>query len=636
MSAIAGILNFNNAPLAPGLIEGITAVMAHQGPDAIQHWRSRSVALGHCMLRTTPESINESQPLTNEDESLVLVIDGRLDNRGELQHELRLRGWPLRTSTDAELVLRAYQVWGQDSPQHLLGDFAYAVWDSRNQIVFCARDHFGARPFYYVKQPGSVAFASSDDALTRLPGVSKEPNEERIADMLAPGIMTVNPPRSWLRDVWALYPGESITFSADGNVRTTTYWQPEPGDEDAYASDEECEEAFLAVFREAVQCRLRSISEPAAMMSGGMDSASISAMVHRLLPGMPDKQFHTYSAISDQPDTCVESRCIQSLTKGPGVHAHFLSIPSLRGVLGMDDLIDTVWSSPHPVDNSIPLPAMMCRAAARGGHRVLLHGVSGDLTLDTPDRYPAHLMRSGQWRQAWYECRAASRNNTYLRGQAAFPLLLRNAWTAHAPAELKTYVRRLRLVGRDILPAASAIHPDFAKQVGWIERVRAQRNEPVPALPDARRSLARSVFRHPGLVTGLAGFGRVGARYGVETRDPWADRRVVEFFLRLPLHYKVRHGWTKYLVRTAFAPDLSPQVRWRAGKEHLGWDLICRLMDETHDFIVNTLEQGMGPLSKFADPAIVRACLKNYAHRKLDADRDLIYDLTSLTLWLQR
>ena len=114
MSGIAGIIHFDGQPVAPGLVESMTQSMHYRGPDGINHWRRGSVALGQCMLRTTPESLEETQPLTNEDESLVLVMDGRVDNWEELRRELLGKGAVLRTRADAELVLRAYEVWGRD------------------------------------------------------------------------------------------------------------------------------------------------------------------------------------------------------------------------------------------------------------------------------------------------------------------------------------------------------------------------------------------------------------------------------------------------------------------------------------------------------------------------------------------
>ena len=114
MSGIAGIIHFDGRPVEPGQVEGMTAAMHYRGPDGINHWRKGNVALGQCMLRTTPESLEETQPLTNEDESLVLVMDGRVDNWEELRRDLLGKGAVLRTRADAELVLRAYEVWGRD------------------------------------------------------------------------------------------------------------------------------------------------------------------------------------------------------------------------------------------------------------------------------------------------------------------------------------------------------------------------------------------------------------------------------------------------------------------------------------------------------------------------------------------
>ena len=147
MSGIAGIIHFDGAPIEPGLIEKMTGAMSYRGPDGIHHWVKGSVALGQCMLRTTPESLEEHQPLTNADESLVLVMDGRVDNWEELRRELLGRGAVLRDRSDAELVLRSYEIWGRDCLKHIDGDFALVIWDARRKEAFCARDRMGSKPF---------------------------------------------------------------------------------------------------------------------------------------------------------------------------------------------------------------------------------------------------------------------------------------------------------------------------------------------------------------------------------------------------------------------------------------------------------------------------------------------------------
>ena len=473
MSGIAGIIHFDGQPVEPGQIEAVTAAMRSRGPDGINHWRQGKVALGHCMLRTTPESLDETQPLISDDGALVLVFDGRLDNRDELKQTL--------DAARDEPRIRPMQSWCwaligcgvRKAPNTCSAILPMRSGMRRQQKLFCARDHMGARPFYYVCNPHIFAFASEDEALLGLPGVSNQPNEELIAHLLVPEFHDFDTQPAWLKDVSALMPAQSLVIAGNGVPRITTYWRLEPGEESVYASDQECQEAFLAVFGEAVRCRMRSAGPVAAMMSGGLDSAGIAAMVKRLLPEMPGKEFHTYSAIFDHPETCVESQCIQSLTKDLGANAHFVSVPSFQGMASVEDLIDIAWSKAHPTDNSILLPMMMCQAASRNQHRVVLNGVSGDLTMYVPNRYPAYLMRDGQWRQAWQECRAASRNNTYLRGSSPLKLWLLNAGTAYLPGKLKPLARRLRGQGSPL--AHSVIKPAFAQKLQLAERLRTSR-----------------------------------------------------------------------------------------------------------------------------------------------------------------
>jgi len=632
MSAIAGIFFFHGAPVEPGLIGRLTDFMKRRGPDEQIHWTSGSVALGHCMLRATLESIEEHQPLTSQDRNLVLVWDGRLDNREDLRRELIASGAILRDHTDAELALQSYAVWGEACPIRLLGDFAFAVWDARQNRLFCALDHMGARPFYYAHTKAFFAFASEEEALLELPGVSHQPDEAMVLHMLVPAYQSADNQRFWLKDIWGLQPGQHMTITADGNARTETYWSLEPGEEHSYASDQECEEAFLSVFGEAVRCRMRTTGDVAAMMSGGMDSASIAAMVKRLLPEMPGKHFHTYSAIADDPASCVESQCIQSLTRDLGSNAHFVSVPSFTGMAGVEDLIDTAWARPHPCDNSIVLPAMMCLTASRHGHRVLLHGASGDLTMHTPDRYAAYLLQAGQWRSAWDECQGAARNNTYLRGVSAFTLFIQNLRTAYVPDAIKKLARQLR---RGDPLAGSAASPEFAERLHLADRLRAQ-DAAMQPLGNIRQEHANVLNAAWGPVLGLTGYERVAGRYGVELRDPWADKRVVEFFLHLPIKYKVRNGWTKYLARSAFAPDLEDSVRWRLGKEHLGWQFTVRMMEETDAFMAPLLEQCLDVARDYLERGAVRDRLEKYSLAKTIEDREFFYEIMTLLLWLRR
>lgn len=636
MSGIAGIIWFDGTAAERSQIEKLTAFMASLGPDEQAHWVQGSVALGHCMLRTTPEAVEEHQPLVSEDKSLVLVWDGRLDNREDLRRDLRAAGAIVRDKSDAELALQSYAVWGDKCPEHLLGDFAFAVWDARHQRLFCTRDHMGARPISYTVNDRFFAFASRDEALCLLMSGKPRPNDELVAYCLVPEFTDFDSNQSWIKDIWALPEATSLTVSRSNQVNKKTYWALCPGEELRFTSQAECQEAFLDVFGEAVRCRMRSSGHLSAMMSGGLDSVSIIAMLRRLLPEMPGKELHTYSAISDNPENCVETQCILSLASGSGKNAHFLSVPSMTGMLNVQDLIDTAWTKTHPVDNSMLLPAMMFLAAHREGHRVMLHGMGGDLTTFVPDRYIAFLLKAGKLKEAWKACQDASRNNVYLRGTAPFKQLLWNLRAAYTPARLKPLVRRLRELTAESPLAGSLINRDFADKLRLVERMRTTRRQFALTLPDPQEWHINILTSLHGITSGLSGYNRIAGRYGLELRDPWSDRRVIDFFLRLPLEFKIPSGWTKHLVRTSFGTDLSPLVTHRLTKEHLGWNLAWRLMDETPDLVEQTLEDQLSSVESYVDVKAVRDLYVQFCTEKSFEERISVYDIMTLVLWVRR
>src|SRR5262245_20600165 len=162
----------------------MVASVAHRGPDASGSWCQGAVGLGHRMLWTTPESLSEKLPLANQAGDLAITADARIDNRDELTAALGLP--PHSGVTDSMLILLAYEHWGEHCPEKLLGDFAFAIWDGRKRVLFCARDHFGVKPFYYCHSGRLFAFASEIKALLSLPEVPRRLNEVRVADYLVP------------------------------------------------------------------------------------------------------------------------------------------------------------------------------------------------------------------------------------------------------------------------------------------------------------------------------------------------------------------------------------------------------------------------------------------------------------------
>ena len=639
MSALAGVLEFGTAASEHRTAEAMTAALSRNGPDGMAHWHGGPIALGHCMLRATLEAAREFQPLHDERSGLVLVLDGRIDNRAQLTRSLAAQGTCLRSDTDAELVLRAHERWGPETPLRLVGDFAYAIWDEKRRVLFCATDPIGACPFFYARTDRCFAFASSDEALLVVPGVDATPNEELIAHLLVPDYIPEDRAGSWLKQVKTLPAGHSMTITAAGTCEVTPYFRFRSREKLCFASAEEAQEAFREIFGVAVRDRLRSSGPVAQMLSGGLDSASIHATVGQLHGMHSGKLLQTYSVVSDDTQSCLETRCIQSMASGAS--GHFTSLPSMHGQLAESDLIDALWGEAHPRDNSIPLPVLMCLAASRNGHRVMLHGVTGDVTQHAPNRYIADVMRQGHWNAAWMECKAASDHHTYLRGTEPWRLFAANAATALTPGRIKTGFHRWRPLASPLQD--SSINPIFARELSLAAKLQAQ-NE---LASSSRKFTSSTQEQHAmflngrtGPSLGLSGYSRLGKRYGMELRDPWGDQRVVQFFLDLPLKYKVHEGWTKYLIRRSFE-SLPPVVRWRVGKEHLGWKLVDRLVDVSKDFLRGLFERDLQMLAPYievdkARKRIQRQLDTSYQGFPAAQDKKFVFEMAGLILWIKR
>src|SRR5881296_79829 len=223
MSAIVGIYFLDGRVVDGAALQSMVEQLAHRGPDGSGVWSEKEVGLGHRMLWTTPESLLEKFPLVNAAGDLVLTADARIDNRDELLAALGLESPPIQGISDGQLILRAYERWGERCPDRLLGDFAFAVWDRREQVLFCARDHFGVKPFYYYRADRLFAFASEIKALLCLPEAPRRLNEVRVADYLDGGLLLGDKAGTFYQDILRLPPGHSLTIGPD-RVQLRAYW----------------------------------------------------------------------------------------------------------------------------------------------------------------------------------------------------------------------------------------------------------------------------------------------------------------------------------------------------------------------------------------------------------------------------
>lgn len=635
MSGIAGIYNLNSRPVEKTDLEQMVGVLARRGPDGSGIWNNGSVGLGHAMLWTTPESLHERLPVTNSVGTLAITADARIDNRDELISALSLDSRPPEEIGDTELILLAYEKWGEHCPAKLLGDFAFAIWDKCNQKIFCARDHFGVKPFYYFYQPhANFVFGSEPKAILANRTVPSRINEPRIADYLVWELEGIDKISTFYEDIFRLPPAHTLTLSREG-LRAQSYWELYPCNEIRYGSDEEYVEAFRDIFTEAVRCRLRSASPPASMLSGGIDSASIVGTAKKLLAGNGKGSLRTFSAVSANDPKCEETNSIKAVLNLNGLRSFSVQPDQL------DPLAEDLKYIPRHADNlfqnKMIIPQLMYIAAHNQGIKVLLDGVDGDLVASNSEAYIAYLLRAGMWKKAATEASGYSHFwSDYEPGP--WRVIFRNIRAAFVPETLRRIRRRLlRLKMVRDATKETVINADFARRVDLAERFDTMRRNTHPTRCNTLREVHCNTLNAPFITVALERYDGVAAAYSIESRHPFFDKRVVEFCLALPWEQKVYRGCSKTILRRAAARILPEEISWRAGKDHLGPEFFSSLLAHEQELLNGLFQHQLGLISEYVNVTLLKEAYQRHSsHASSLEDVFRLWEAVTLSLWLSR
>ncbi len=560
MSGIAGIFHRDRAPVDRELLQSLVEFLKFRGPDAAEIWTSGPVGLGHAMLRTTRESENERQP-ASLDARLWIASDARLDSRAELIHLLELENHPCGAMTpDGELILRSYAAWGAECVRHLRGDFAFAIWDAAKGELFCARDHFGIKPFYYAALDEVFLFSNTLDCLRQHPSVSSELNEAAVGDFLLFGV-NCDPATSTFRDIQRLPPAHTLTVSAQG-VRTHRYWSPPIDGHIRYRRPADYLEHFRVLFQAAVADRL-STNCVGILLSGGLDSGSIAAAAREISAksgGLPELRAYTVVYNSLIPDR--DGSQARNTAEHLGIPIQCLAVDDLRPFEGWGD---PAMHWPEPVDDPFFAGIFDQFRMISADTRVALDGEGSDNLMHFEMwPYAKDLLRRGGWRQFMYDV------PRYLWAKRFSQRGLRR--------RMQNYFRKDSAAGN--FPAWIAT--DFAKRVHLEERSRLGASLPAvqnhPLLPEAHASLSLPHW------TQLFELENAGVtRSTVEVRYPFLDLRVVEFLLALPPYPWIMN---KHILRESMAGRLLESSRTRA-KMPLAADPLVRHLSRRESFAVD-------------------------------------------------
>lgn len=597
MSAIAGIVKFDESLVDNRELELIAHPMPGNSVDAVSIWSDRIVGFAHALAITTPESVNGKQPLADPVSGCVIAFDGRLDNRSELCATF---GVMPTLAADVALVLSAYLKWQTDFLKHLLGDFAIAIWDARAQTLILARDPLGQRPLFYSCDSARIIFASTLEQLLRAPSIARDWDEEALPYYFyAYGALDTQTVYRAIKNL----PGGTRLIARDVHARVERYWHlrdapPEPRALTGNDLDE-----FRARFTDAVAARLRAERPVGLLLSGGLDSGSIASVAGDLYQRGKASPLRAYSLVFDKFVECDERRYIDAIIARYGLP--FTPVPADECVpLGDWARALALFTEPYLEAFDGMKYAALDRARA-DGVRVMLMGHGGDVLLDGSPRAFADLLLQGRWHALHSQVRAFAQAT----GRPYWQSFAGNVLSPLMP----TWVRE-KIEYRHWHRATSLIPP----------RLRAYRFDALPALPHGKHAWWHHL-RHQ-----LASIGhtlqeghldRTMRAFGIQVRQPFMDVRLFDFVLSLPPEATYSNGMRRYIVRAGLADILPPVIRERRDKAsflplmHLG------LRERRRQFLQALLDD-----SELARRDIVldrpwRATIQNY----LDGKQDLFW-----------
>lgn len=630
MSGVAGILlRQDPAPaVAATDIQQMLARMRHRGPDGSSWWLDTGVALGHAWLDTTNEP--GPGPLTMAGGKLAITADCRLDNRDELLARLGIRD---RSVADATLLMRAYLRWGEACPMHLQGDFAFAIWDGERRLIFCARDHFGVKPFYYHATDRRFAFASEIGPILGIEGIETRISEHRISGFLAG--LPDDPQSTPYSDIFSLPARHTLTVT-EQQVTLRRYWQIEPS---SRPMRPDASEEFAHLFSQSVRNRMRGTSSVGAMLSGGLDSSSIACVAGLQNAAERKPRLPTFSLVFERGSSMDERPFIDAVLDQQNVDPTLIAVGNYAPFAEFERVLEEqegTFLAP-----GLTLTRGIYRTAGAKGIKVLLDGHGGDEVVSQGHGHLHELANSGRWLDLWREIRSAS--NTY--GDSTFGLYFQFL-TIYGPAWRIAKLRHLanRALNRIRKPAPRGrnwrdlINPDLARRTELIDRFRRAGTMP----PSARASEALShrwILSNGYVPHSFEVLDKAAANFGVEPRYPFWDKPLVEFCLALPGEEKLSHGFGRYVMRRAMQGILPAAVQWRRDKIDFTANLVNGMVRNHRELLEQLLVSDAGRIAPYVNLPEVGAAyarLLRQPDQVAPLDVQYVWRSASLSLWLRQ
>lgn len=654
MCGIVGVIGLDHSPVDPIVVQKMNDAQAHRGPDGegflfaspdvggfrhhrlkhTQQWKAQhlpSVGLGHRRLAIIDLTDDAVQPMSSSDGSAWIVFNGEIYNFRELKTELQAQGYNFKTQSDTEVLLRSYLHWGEDCLKRLQGMYAFAIWDSSKNLLFCARDRLGIKPFYYASTRGHFLFASEIKAIIGSRLVEPFADDTAVLGFLIHGNCDYGS-RTTLRGINALPAAHSLTLDLNsGRLNLEQYWTLRPREERGFTEAERIVRLKSLLF-DTTRKHLISDVQVGSCLSGGLDSSTVVGLVSQIATEEPDAA----TAIGDRLYTftsCYEDQRYDerrhALAVADSVHAHpHLVFPSAKDF--WDSFSTMAWHHDMPFGGlSYYAQWSVMRAARDAGVKVLLDGQGGDEVFGGYAKfryaYLASLLRSGRLLPLVREVAAT------VGQRDSYVLNVRNGYR-YLPKRIRMLLQTDSALKASLkIDLGSAVCLESSPASRWWRNARQKQN--------GHGTLMQRIQVDDILLDTLPQLLRMEDRssmaFSLEARVPLLDHRLVEYGLSLPDNLKVRNGWSKYAVRQAILGSVPESVRLR--KTKLGFAAPDRhwLTESLREPITNLLKDNLR-CSRFVDVATLRRWYCSEQSRKANTESMLgLFRVLSLEMWMR-
>lgn len=534
MCGITGFINKNKVDADLTLLKTMNDLIAHRGPDGEGFYSHKNLALAHRRLAIIDLSSDGHQPMLFQ-EKYVITFNGEIYNYIEIRNELISKGYQFKSKSDTEVILAAYDFWGEECVQQFNGMWAFAIHDKYKEILFCSRDRFGVKPFYYKETETQFLFGSEIKQLVHL-NQDNPAHTDLISHFLFTG-MHDHEDRTFFKDINKLPPSHNLFFDLKTNIKQIKKY---------YTIGKPTNSNYEEVLLSAVKLRLRSDVKVGTCLSGGIDSSTIAAMASTIYSQESGQKFQAIHAQSIEKETD-ESDYAKEVAKIANINLNIITPgpEEFRSVLE-----EVVYTQEEPFGGpSIYLQYFVMKKAREIDCKVMLDGQGGDETLLGYERYFT----------------AAYLNYLKNKGLVSFIKEIRASHLNNSTMTMKRIIKSILGAFLKGLAVKYARHKNE-----WFKRSAVPTSFPYQEEAKKRSLDLKSLQELELFTTNLPALLRYedknSMRHGIETRLPFIDYRSVEAAIGLDLERKISNGWTKIELRRICEKLLSPKIAWRKNK----------------------------------------------------------------------